>query len=109
TFFVFSDYMRPAVRLSALSHLPVIWIWTHDSVGLGEDGPTHQPVEHLMALRAMPNLTLVRPADANEPVVVWNLALERTHSPTGLVLSRQDLPTVTKTGAPGAEKGAYVL
>ncbi|HEX5062175.1 MAG TPA: transketolase [Kofleriaceae bacterium] len=109
TFFVFSDYMRPSVRLAALNKQPAIFVWTHDSIGLGEDGPTHQPVEHLMALRAMPNLTLFRPCDGNETVVGWKLALSRTHSPTGLVLSRQDLPTVTQTGAPGAEKGAYVL
>jgi len=109
TFFVFSDYMRPSVRLAALNKQPAIFVWTHDSIGLGEDGPTHQPVEHLMALRAMPNLTLFRPADGNETVVGWKLALARTHSPTGLVLSRQDLPTVTANGAPGAEKGAYVL
>src|SRR5690349_2113471 len=109
TFFVFSDYMRPSVRLAALNKQPAIFVWTHDSIGLGEDGPTHQPVEHLMALRAMPNLTVFRPADGNETAVGWKLALARTQSPTGLVLSRQDLPTVTAAGAPGAEKGAYVL
>jgi transketolase len=109
TFFVFSDYMRPSVRLASLNKQPAIFVWTHDSIGLGEDGPTHQPVEHLMALRAMPNLTVFRPADGNETVVGWKLALERTKNPTGLVLSRQDLPTVTPKGAPGAEKGAYVL
>ncbi|HEY5920795.1 MAG TPA: transketolase [Kofleriaceae bacterium] len=109
TFFVFSDYMRPSVRLAALNKQPAIFVWTHDSIGLGEDGPTHQPVEHLMALRAMPNLTLFRPADGNETVVGWKLALARLHSPMGLVLSRQDLPTVTSAGAPGAEQGAYVL
>lgn len=109
TFFVFSDYMRPSVRLASLNKQPAIFVWTHDSIGLGEDGPTHQPVEHLMALRAMPNLTVFRPADGNETVVGWKLALERTHAPTGLVLSRQDLPAVTAAGAPGAERGAYVL
>ena len=109
TFFVFSDYMRPAVRLAALNGQPVVYVWTHDSVGLGEDGPTHQPVEHLMALRAMPNLTLFRPADANETAVGWRIALARTDGPTALVLSRQDLPVVTAEGAPGAERGAYVL
>jgi transketolase len=109
TFFVFSDYMRPAVRLAALNGQPVIYVWTHDSVGLGEDGPTHQPVEHLMALRAMPNLNVFRPADANETAVGWKVALARTDGPTGLVLSRQDLPIVTAPGAPGAERGAYVL
>jgi transketolase len=109
TFFVFSDYMRPSVRLAALNKLPAIFVWTHDSIGLGEDGPTHQPVEHLMALRAMPNLRVFRPADGNETAVGWKLALECMNCPTGLVLSRQDLPTITKPGAPGAERGAYVL
>ncbi|MBA3540061.1 MAG: transketolase, partial [Deltaproteobacteria bacterium] len=109
TFFVFSDYMRPSVRLAALNQLGTIFVWTHDSVGLGEDGPTHQPVEHLMALRAIPNLSVFRPADANETVAGWLYALGRTDGPTGLVLSRQDLPIVTEVGAPGAERGAYVL
>ncbi|MBL0213259.1 MAG: transketolase [Myxococcales bacterium] len=109
TFFVFSDYMRPPVRIASLNKQPSIFVWTHDSVGLGEDGPTHQPVEHLMALRAMPNLHVFRPADGNETVVGWKFALERGHGPTGLVLSRQDLPNLTQPGAPGAEKGAYVL
>ncbi|MDQ3334219.1 MAG: transketolase [Myxococcota bacterium] len=111
TFFTFSDYMRPAVRLAALNKQPNIFVWTHDSVGLGEDGPTHQPVEHLMALRAMPHLAVFRPCDANETVAGWRIALARGpgHGPTGLVLSRQDLPIVTQSGAPGAEKGAYVL
>ncbi len=109
TFFVFSDYMRPPVRLASLNKQPTIFVWTHDSVGLGEDGPTHQPVEHLMALRAIPNLHIFRPADGNETVAGWKFALERNHGPTGLVLSRQDLPILTKEGAPGAEKGAYVL
>ncbi|HEY5944561.1 MAG TPA: transketolase [Kofleriaceae bacterium] len=109
TFFVFSDYMRPSVRLASLNKLPAIFVWTHDSVGLGEDGPTHQPVEHLMSLRATPNLIVFRPADGNETTAGWKLALECTHCPIGLVLSRQDLPTITAKGAPGAEKGAYVL
>ncbi len=109
TFFVFSDYMRPAVRLAALNQMPAVFVWTHDSIGLGEDGPTHQAVEHLMALRAIPHMTMYRPADGNETAVGWKLALARTHGPTGLVLSRQDLPTVTAPGAPGAERGAYVL
>ncbi len=109
TFFVFSDYMRPPVRLAALNKQPAIFVWTHDSVGLGEDGPTHQPVEHLMALRAIPNLSVYRPADANETAAGWRYALAHTTGPTGLVLSRQDLPVVTQPGAPGAEKGAYVL
>ena len=109
TFFTFSDYMRPAVRLAALNGQPVVFVWTHDSVGLGEDGPTHQPVEHLMALRAMPNLMVFRPADANETAAGWKVALARTDGPTALVLSRQDLPVITAAGAPGAERGAYVL
>ena len=109
TFFVFSDYMRPSVRLAALNKQPAIFVWTHDSVGLGEDGPTHQPVEHLMALRAMPNLSVFRPADANETAAAWRYAIARTDGPTGLVLSRQDLPVVTQPGAPGADKGGYVL
>jgi transketolase len=108
TFFTFSDYMRPSVRLAALNKMPAVFVWTHDSVGLGEDGPTHQPVEHLMALRAIPNLAVFRPADANETVAGWKVALTRK-GPTGLVLSRQDLPVVTEPGAPGAERGAYVL
>jgi transketolase len=109
TFFVFSDYMRPAVRLASLNKQHVVYVWTHDSVGLGEDGPTHQPVEHLMSLRAMPNLHIVRPADANETIAAWRHAMTRTGGPVGLVLSRQDLPVVTSPGAPGAERGAYVL
>ncbi|HEX7841778.1 MAG TPA: transketolase, partial [Kofleriaceae bacterium] len=109
TFFVFSDYMRPPVRLAALNKMPAIFVWTHDSVGLGEDGPTHQPVEHLMALRAMVNLCVFRPCDANETAAGWRYALSKTHGPTALVLSRQDLPIVTQPGAPGAERGGYVL
>jgi len=112
TFFAFSDYMRPAVRLAALNELPVIFVWTHDSIGLGEDGPTHQPVEHLMSLRAMPGLTVIRPADANEAVAAWRTAIGHRHGPVGLVLSRQKLPVVDreKCGkAAGLAKGAYVL
>ena len=109
TFFVFSDYMRPPVRLAALNKMPAIFVWTHYSVGLGEDGPTHQPVEHLMALRAMVNLCVFRPCDANETAAGWRYALQKTHGPTALVLSRQDLPIVTQPGAPGAELGGYVL
>jgi transketolase len=109
TFFVFSDYMRPSVRLAALNKLPEIFVWTHDSVGLGEDGPTHQPVEHLMSLRAMPDLAVFRPADGNETAAAWRYAMARDHGPTALVLSRQDLPAITQPGAPGAERGAYVL
>jgi len=108
TFFVFSDYMRPSVRLAALNGLPVTFVWTHDSIGLGEDGPTHQPVEHLMSLRAMPNLWVARPADANETRAAWKLAMERTDGPVALVLSRQDLPVVAPADAP-VERGAYVL
>ncbi|MBX7113464.1 MAG: transketolase [Myxococcaceae bacterium] len=112
TFFTFSDYMRPAVRLAALNHLPVVHVWTHDSVGLGEDGPTHQPIEHLMSLRAMPNLYVVRPADAAEAVEAWKLALLRRQGPTGLVLTRQKVPTFDRSAmgsAAGLHKGAYVL
>ena len=113
TFFVFSDYMRPAVRLSALSHLPVIWIWTHDSIGLGEDGPTHQPVEHLMALRAIPNLWMVRPGDANETAAAWRIALEREGGPVAFALSRQKLPVLGGDGVAdtreGPLRGGYVL
>jgi len=109
TFFVFSDYMRPPVRLAALNKMPAIFVWTHDSVGLGEDGPTHQPVEHLMALRAMVNLCVFRPCDGNETAAAWRYALTKTHGPTALVLSRQDLPIVTQPGARGAERGGYVL
>jgi transketolase len=109
TFFVFSDYMRPSIRLASLNKQPAIFIWSHDSVGLGEDGPTHQPIEQLMALRAIPNLHVYRPADANETVAGWKFAMQRDHGPTGFVTSRQDLPIITKPGAPGAERGAYVL
>jgi len=109
TFLVFSDYMRPAVRLSALSSLPVVWAWTHDSIGLGEDGPTHQPVEHYMALRAIPNLWLVRPADATETVGAWRVALDREDGPVAFSLTRQKVPTLAETSADGVTRGAYVL
>jgi len=112
TFFVFSDYMRPAVRLAALNDLPVIYVWTHDSVGVGEDGPTHQPVEHLMSLRAMPNLAVFRPADANETVEAWRCAMLHRSGPVALILSRQNLPVVDRTQfapASGVGRGAYVL
>jgi transketolase len=112
TFLIFSDYMRPSVRLSALMELPVVWVWTHDSIGLGEDGPTHQPVEHATALRAIPNLWVVRPADANETSVAWKVALEREDGPVALLLSRQDLPVLDTdevADASGVERGAYVL
>ncbi len=108
TFFVFSDYMRPSVRLAAMSEAHVVHFWTHDSVGLGEDGPTHQPVEHLASLRAMPGLRVVRPADANECAQAWRLAVERP-GPTGLVLSRQAVPVLQGTAGAPVERGAYVL
>jgi len=110
TFFCFSDYMRPAVRLAALNELPVIFVWTHDSVALGEDGPTHQPVEHLMSLRAMPHLTVIRPGDANETAQAWRAALEHRDGAVGLVLTRQKLPVLDRSGARGdVSRGAYVL
>jgi transketolase len=109
TFLVFSDYMRPAVRLAALMKLPVTYVWTHDSIGLGEDGPTHQPIEHLAALRAIPDLHIVRPGDANETIYAWKTILGITDRPAGLALSRQKLPTLEGTSADGVAKGAYVL
>jgi transketolase len=112
TFLVFSDYMRPAVRLAAIQQLPVTFVWTHDSIGLGEDGPTHQPVEHLAALRAIPGLDVVRPADANETAVAWRTILGHTDRPAGLALTRQALPVLdrgTFASAEGVAKGAYVL
>ncbi|MGI8613623.1 MAG: transketolase [Nocardioidaceae bacterium] len=114
TFLVFSDYMRPSVRLAALMELPVTYVWTHDSIGLGEDGPTHQPVEHVASLRAIPGLDVVRPADANETVAAWRTILEQPTRPAGLVLTRQNVPTFPR-GADGfattddVAKGAYVL
>ena len=114
TFLVFSDYMRPAVRLAALMKLPVTYVWTHDSIGLGEDGPTHQPIEHLAALRAIPGLDVVRPADANETAVAWKTILGHTDRPAGLALTRQNVPTYPRdadgfSSAEGVAKGAYVL
>jgi transketolase len=112
TFFTFSDYMRPSIRLAALSKAHVIYVWTHDSIGLGEDGPTHQPVEQLASLRAIPDLMLLRPADANETVEAWKIAVAHTEGPVGLVLTRQKLPTLdrsTLAPAAGTAKGAYVL
>ncbi|MEV4596089.1 transketolase [Amycolatopsis sp. NPDC049253] len=109
TFLIFSDYMRPAVRLAALMRLPVIYVWTHDSIGLGEDGPTHQPVEQLASLRAIPGMAVVRPADANETAYAWKAVLEDTSGPAGLALSRQDLPTLEGTSAQGVARGGYVL
>lgn len=111
TFLTFSDYMRPAVRLSAIMEAPSVFVWTHDSIGLGEDGPTHQPIEHLAALRAIPGLDVVRPGDANETAAAWHEILKRHHTPAGLALSRQGI-TVNSTAeqaAEGVAKGAYVL
>jgi transketolase len=112
TFLMFSDYMRGSVRLSALMGLPVVWVWTHDSVALGEDGPTHQPIEHFASLRAIPNLWVIRPGDANETVVAWRVALEREDGPVALLLSRQNIPTLDRSevaSADGVERGGYVL
>ncbi len=112
TFLVFSDYMRPAVRISALSHIPSIWVYTHDSVGVGEDGPTHQPVEHLAALRAIPQLVVLRPSDANETAQAWAYAIQRRDGPTALALTRQSLPILDRelySSADGLNQGAYVL
>jgi transketolase len=112
TFFVFSDYMRPAIRLAALMGLHVVHVFTHDSIALGEDGPTHQPVEQLASLRAMPNLTVIRPADANETAVAWKVAVETRDRPVLLVLSRQGLPTLDRSrhaSAEGLRRGAYVV
>ena len=111
TFFVFSDYMRPPIRLAAISQLHVLFIFTHDSIGVGEDGPTHQPIEQLMALRAVPNLTVLRPADANETLAAWKVALQR-RNPTVFVFSRQNLPILDASKYPiadGVSRGAYVL
>jgi transketolase len=112
TFLTFSDYMRGSVRLSAVMGLPVVWVWTHDSVGLGEDGPTHQPIEHYAALRAIPRLWVMRPADANETAAAWRVALEREDGPVALLLSRQNIPTLDRSEVASAElleRGAYVL
>jgi transketolase len=112
TFMVFYDYMRPPVRLASMMGIQVIYVYTHDSIGLGEDGPTHQPVEHLMGLRAVPNLTLIRPADANETAVAWRVALENHHGPTALALTRQKLPVFDRAkcaSAEGLTRGAYVM
>src|SRR6266699_4774178 len=122
TFLQFSDYMRPAVRLAALMEQPVTYVWTHDSIGLGEDGPTHQPIEHLWSLRNIPGLDIVRPADANETVVAWRTVLEHTDRPAGLSLSRQNLPVLDRSATPdqvragdgfasaeGTARGGYVL
>ncbi|WP_067843655.1 transketolase [Amphibacillus sediminis] len=109
TFFVFSDYLRPAVRLSAIQKLPVTYVLTHDSIAVGEDGPTHEPVEQLAAFRAMPGISLIRPADGNEAKAAWRLAMESTDTPTLLVLTRQGLPTLEGTNYDGVKKGGYVV
>ncbi|NMH74547.1 transketolase [Bacillus sp. RO2] len=112
TFFVFSDYLRPAIRLAALQQLPVTYVFTHDSIAVGEDGPTHEPIEQLPSLRAMPNLCVIRPADGNETAAAWKVALESEKTPTALVLTRQNLPTIKgtdETALEGVRKGAYVI
>ncbi|HEX8458174.1 MAG TPA: transketolase [Pyrinomonadaceae bacterium] len=112
TFLTFSDYMKPAIRLAALSEVQVVYVFTHDSVGLGEDGPTHQPVEHLAGLRAIPNLYVIRPADPHETREAWRIAIERRHAPTALILTRQKVPVIDRSiynSATGARRGAYVL
>jgi transketolase len=112
TFLSFSDYMRPSIRLAALSKARVIYVWTHDSIALGEDGPTHQPVEQLAGLRAMPNMMVVRPSDATETVEAWRIALKHTEGPVGLVLTRQKLPVLDRTkltAASGLAQGGYIL
>jgi transketolase len=112
TFLIFSDYARPTIRLAALMGAHSIFVFTHDSVFLGEDGPTHQPIEHLPALRAIPNLTLIRPGDANETAVAWRVAIERRGGPVAVVLTRQGLPIIDRTrfaSADGLARGAYVL
>jgi transketolase len=112
TFFIFSDYMRPTIRLAALMDLPSIFIYTHDSIGLGEDGPTHQPIEQLMSLRAMPRLLVFRPGDANEVSETWRYIMHLKHEPVVIALTRQAIPTFDRTkygAASGVAKGAYVL
>jgi transketolase len=112
TFLVFSDYMRPPIRLAAIMELPVVFVFTHDSIGVGEDGPTHQPIEQLASLRAIPGLNTIRPCDANEVTEAWKVAMRQTHEPTALIFSRQPLPTLDRAkyaAASGLEKGAYVL
>ncbi|MGG0845058.1 transketolase [Peribacillus simplex] len=112
TFFVFSDYLRPAIRMAALMGLPVTYVFTHDSIAVGEDGPTHEPIEQLASLRAMPNLGVIRPADGNETAAAWKVAMESTNKPTALVLTRQGLPTIkdtSETAYEGVSKGAYII
>ena len=112
TFLVFSDYMKPSIRLAALMKLPVIYVFTHDSIGVGEDGPTHQPIEHLALLRAIPNMTVIRPGDAAETREAWRVAMSHSTGPTALILTRQKLPTFDRSQvapAEGARRGGYVL
>jgi transketolase len=110
TFLTFSDYMRPAMRLAALMEQPVVFIFTHDSIGLGEDGPTHQPIEHFAALRAIPQMIVIRPADANETAAAWKVAMQMQHRPVTLIFSRQNTPTFSPEGVDeGVAKGAYIL
>jgi transketolase len=109
TFFIFSDYMRPSVRLAALMRQPVKYVWTHDSIGVGEDGPTHQPIEQLMSLRMIPNMTMIRPADPNETVEAWRYAVQHRTGPVGLALTRQNLPALDPAKAKGLAQGAYIL
>ena len=111
-FLIFSDYARPAIRLSAIMEIPTIHVFTHDSIGVGEDGPTHQPVEHLASLRAIPHLVTIRPGDANEVVEAWKVVLNLKHQPAALIMSRQALPTLDRTNyapASGLAQGAYIL
>src|SRR5207248_991549 len=111
-FLIFSDYMKPPIRLAAIMEIPVIYVFTHDSIGLGEDGPTHQPIEQLAALRAVPGLMTMRPADANEVVEAWKVIMQLHHEPAALVLTRQAVPTVDRSKyapASGVAKGAYIL
>ncbi len=108
TFLVFSDYMRPAIRLAALMNAPTLFVFTHDSIGLGEDGPTHQPIEQLASLRAIPNLTVFRPADAYETVICWKMMVEAA-GPSAIALTRQGLPVLDRSAVQGAKRGAYVL
>jgi len=109
TFLVFSDYMRPAIRMAAIMGIPTTFVFTHDSIAVGEDGPTHQPIEHLISLRAIPNLWVIRPADANETAVAWKMALERTDGPTALILTRQALPILAEVRLKGVERGGYII
>ena len=109
TFFVFCDYLKPAMRMAALMGLPVTYVLTHDSIAVGEDGPTHEPIEQLAMLRTIPNFSVIRPADANETVAAWRLAMESTSTPTALILTRQNLTTRENTSYEGVSKGAYIV